>query len=456
VQITDVPWEKVLDVICRTYGYAYEREGNIIRVTTREKQGQENLVTEVFTLNYAKAQDVVTAVQEMKSERGKIKFDDRSNVIIVTDIPTNIYTISKVISRLDTITPQVTIEAKIIELNNEDAQDIGVKWGLEASVNGAVRPTTFPWEHNETGKKGAAYLPRGRPAAEFPAGTGAAFPLAEAASFSYGLIDASKLSMMLQAVETTGKTKILSNPRITTLDNQPARIHVGTEWPIADYAYNEQTDRFVISGWEYKKYGVLLEVTPTINKDGYVTLKVKPEVSDKVQEIDFQGALVPVLSTQTAEATVMIKDGQTLVIGGLLKDKKVTTKTKVPFLGDIPLLGLLFTHKSEEMQKNDLLIFITPRIVTAEPVKKQVSVVDAEAGKDVAIDKFATSPEIEALINAQKTEKATPAAAPAVKDTGAKAATAPASSTATAPAGAPPAPTKTEPTPDKKSPAVRK
>ena len=152
----------------------------------------------------------------------------------------------------------------------------------------------------------------------------------------------------------------------------------------------------------------------------------------------------------------MIKDGQTLVIGGLLKDKKVTTKTKVPFLGDIPLLGLLFTHKSEEMQKNDLLIFITPRIVTAEPVKKQVSVADAEAGKDVAIDKFATSPEIEALINAQKTEKATPAAAPAVKDTGAKAAPAPASSTATAPTGEQPAPTKTEPKPDKKSPAVRK
>ena len=114
VQITDVPWEKVLDVICRTYGYAYERETNIIRVTTLEKQGLENLVTEVFGLNYANAKDVSEDIAEMKSERGKIRYNERANLIIVTDIPTNIYKVGKIIKRLDSMTPRVCIEVKII------------------------------------------------------------------------------------------------------------------------------------------------------------------------------------------------------------------------------------------------------------------------------------------------------------------------------------------------------
>ncbi|MBU1925188.1 MAG: type II and III secretion system protein, partial [Candidatus Omnitrophica bacterium] len=178
-------------------------------------------------------------------------------------------------------------------------------------------------------------------------------------------------------IQTRSKTQILSNPRITTMDNQPAKIHVGTDWPIASYTYNEETDRFVITGWEYKSYGILMEVTPTINNNGYVTLKIHPEISDKKEEIDFQGASVPVLTTQTAEATVMIKDGETLAIGGLIKHKKVTTKTKIPFLGDIPILGLLFTHKSEEIAKTDLLIFITPHIIGGESLVKRQKLTNA-------------------------------------------------------------------------------
>ncbi len=364
VQITDVPWEKVLDVICRTYGYAYEREGNIIRVTTLDKQGQENLVTEVFNLNYAKAADVTASLAEMRSERGKIKFDARSNVVIVTDIPTNIYRISKVIERLDSMTPQVTIEAKIIETAIGNSDDLGIKWNASYSASMSKRPTTFPWPANNTGSTYANWLPNGDETASFPTIAAPAFPLATSSDFSFGILDGSAFSVLLEAIQTRGKTTILSNPRITTLDNEAAEIHIGTDWPIANYTYNEETDRFVITGWEYKSYGVLLKVTPTINQNGYVTLKLHPEISDKQDEIDFQGASVPVLSTQSADATVMIKDGQTLVIGGLIKDKKVTTRTKVPLLGDIPVLGLLFTHKSEEVVKNDLMIFITPHIIS--------------------------------------------------------------------------------------------
>ncbi len=368
VQIADVPWEKVLDVICRIYGYAYEREANIIRVTTLGKQGEETLVTEVFPLNYAKAADVTAALAEMRSERGKLKFDARSNVVIVTDIPTNIYKIAKVIERLDSITPQVTIEAKIIETNLSNSEDIGLKWNASFTANLSKRPMTFPWPANNTGDKYSNFLPKGDTAEDFPTITQPAFPLTVADNFSFGILDGSAFSLLLEAIQSKGKTRILSNPRITTLDNEPAEIHVGTDWPIANYSYNEESDRFVITGWEYKSYGILLKVTPTINQNGYVTLKLHPEISDKQEEIDFQGARVPVLSTQSTDCKVMIKDGQTLVIGGLIKDKTVTTKTKVPFLGDIPLLGLLFTHKSEDVIRNDLLIFITPHIVSESKI----------------------------------------------------------------------------------------
>ncbi len=380
VQISDVPWEKVLDVISRTYGFAYEREGNIIRVTTQEKQGMEELSTEVFTLNYAKAEQVTASITEMKSERGKVRFDPRANMVIVTDVPTNIYRMQKIIERLDAITPQVTIEARIIETSLSNGEDLGIKWNTSAYASGSSRPTTFPWGTDKGyGDTGSKFLPLGDATDSFHSIINPAFPLATTADFTFGVLDASSFSVLLEAIVTKTDTNILSNPRITTMDNQPAKIHVGTDWPIAQYSYNEETDRFVITGWEYKSYGVLLEVTPTINKDGYVTLKLHPEISDKQEEIDFQGARVPVLSTQTADATVMIKDGHTLVIGGLLKDKKVITRSKVPILGSIPLLGLLFTHKSETIEKKDLMIFITPHIVDNAAEQKLVKrVLDVE------------------------------------------------------------------------------
>jgi len=385
VQITDVPWEKVLDVICRTYGYAYEREGNIIRVITMDKQSQENLVTEVFALNFATAKEVAESVGEMKSDRGRIKYDARANLVIVTDIPTSIYRIGKVIERLDFMTPQVTIEAKIIETTLSDGEDLGIKWNVQASASMSKRPTTYPWPSTDVGTRYKNRLPTGDTAEDFPSTTIPTFPFAVKDDFSFGILDASTFNVLLQAIETRAKTKILSNPRITTMDNTAAKIHVGTDWPIASYTYNEQTDRFVITGWEYKSYGILLEVTPTINKNGYVTLKIHPEISDKQEEIDFQGASVPVLTTQTTEATVMVKDGETLAVGGLLKTKKVMTKTKVPFLGDIPIIGFLFSHKSETTNKTDLLIFITPHIIGSDTVIKRSTIAkSSELEKAVA------------------------------------------------------------------------
>lgn len=403
IRLVDVPWEKALDVILRTYGYAYEKEGNIIRVTTVENLAKEELATEVFSLNYAKAEEVSTSIEEMLTERGKVKFDERTNLVIITDIPTNIYKIGQVIKNLDSQTPQVEIEAKIVETTLGKDERLGINWQTQISASGAKRPTTVPFRR---------WGPRGRqyPVPEYTASinetTGlteiesdfafkgdlvynpgdpfnfSAFPMSPGdlgteAYFNFGTLDFTGLQATMEFLFSRSDTEVLSNPSVTTLSNQEAKITVGTKWPVAQYAYSEETNAWHISGWEYIEYGILLNVTPVINKDEYITLKVKPEVSDAEGTINFGGAEVPIIATKEAEASVMIRDGETLVIGGLIKDRIVNTRRKIPILGDIPILSLLFSKNEKEIEKRELLIFITPRIVR-EPSNKNKTLVQSQ------------------------------------------------------------------------------
>src|SRR3989338_685236 len=151
IRLSDVPWEKALDVILRTYGYTYEREGNIIRVTTSANLENEELITEVFSLNYASAKNVPEAIKEMLSSRGKVKFDERANLVIVTDIATNIYKIKQVVEKLDKRTQQVSIEAKIIETTLDKDDNLGINWTNKVTATMAARPITFPFNRKSDG-----------------------------------------------------------------------------------------------------------------------------------------------------------------------------------------------------------------------------------------------------------------------------------------------------------------
>ncbi|MCK5492180.1 MAG: type II and III secretion system protein, partial [Candidatus Omnitrophica bacterium] len=157
--------------------------------------------------------------------------------------------------------------------------------------------------------------------------------------------------------------------KITVLDNETATIKVKTEDPVPNYTYNKDTGSWEISGFEKYEYGVSLEVTPQINQEGYITLDVKPEVNEKLSDKTFTSGsgletTVPVLTTQKTQTKVMIKDGETLIIAGLIRDKTTDVVKKVPLLGDIPYLGYFFKHKSTTKVKKNLLVFITPTIVT--------------------------------------------------------------------------------------------
>lgn len=393
IRLSDVPWEKALNVILRTYGFAYEKEGNIIRVTTTESLRQEELTTEVYTLNFADSEEVTGSISEMLTDRGKIKFDKRTNVLVVTDIPTNLYKISQVVSKLDMRTPQVLIEAKIVETALDDSERLGIDWGTKISAIGAKKPVTFPFTRMVSDSPERAverFFPVGsstRPCAgsqfagttesEFPSVVHStmgltevlsAFPYAEATDFTFGSLDFSQFKAVLEFLESRSDTDILSNPRITTLNNKEASILVGKKMLFPSFSFNEETGDFVISGFEDEKdLGVALVVTPHINTEGDIVVKLLPAIKDFVgiQTLDAsKGIVAPIFTTREASAEVMIRDGETIMLGGLITKNVQDKKTRVPILGYIPLIGdYLFTMKTKEVERTELIIFITVHLV---------------------------------------------------------------------------------------------
>ena len=375
VDLSNVDWLTSLEAVLKTYDFGYEWVGkNIILVDTldnlaeKRKKAQdakvaEPLDTRVITLSFAKVDDVKDSVQKLLTQRGRYTFDKRTNTLVITDTQSNLAVLEQALRALDQITPQVLIEAKVVETDLDVANKLGIKWNIGTDAegaaatlaSGAARPHLWPFTQHTDDK----YMKDDN------------WPGADTDLFNYGTIDASSFSVALQILFEDTDTQILSMPKLTTVDNNTATIDVVTQDPIPNYSYNAETGSWEIAGYDWVQYGVSLEVTPQINQEGFVTLTVKPNISEKVRDKTFTSAsnseaVLPVLSTQTTFTKVMIKDTETLVIGGLVRDKTTDTINKIPILGDIPLLGYLFKHKAKTVEKKNLLIFITPTIVTPE------------------------------------------------------------------------------------------
>jgi type IV pilus assembly protein PilQ len=360
IQLTDVPWQEALDVILQTYGYGYEQRGKILMVTTIEDlkkrredamilADQQPLETQIFPLNFATAGEVVSSLEAMISDRGSVQIDERTNTVIVTDTGDKLKGIKTVVERLDETTPQVLIEAKIVETTFSDTDNLGIDWVTQVSLNGASRPTTFPFASNTSNK----YLSN-------------SFPAAESADFSFGTLSFSQVQAVFEALKTRSDTNILSSPRIVTLDNQPAQITVGSQYPVPTYTYNEDQAALQVSGWEYMDIGIIFDTTPHVNNAGFVTLEIEPKITSILDFVTVENTSLPRLSNESATTTVLVKDGETLVIAGLVKDQVTETRKRVPFLGDIPVLGYVFQKKANTTTKTDLMIFMTPHIITPD------------------------------------------------------------------------------------------
>jgi len=376
IRLVDVPWEKALDVVLKTYGYAYDRDGNIVRVTTIENLKKGELSTEVYTLNYSQAQEVQKSLKDMLSDRGRIRSDVRSNTVIVTDMPTILQGVQEVVKRLDRVTPQVLIQAKIIELTLGDADKLGIKWNPQVTASGAARPTTFPFDAT-TGRSNFAssVYPSGSTVTQDASGgvvatntlfpnTPNAFPLAQTTDFKFGTLDFSQFQAVLQLIETRQDSKVLSEPHIVTLNNNQAKILVGDVISIPLFERNATTGKMEITGYTNKDVGIRLEVTPTVNDQDEIVVNVHPEITTLLGYDDITADIkAPHFTTREAVTEIRVKTGQTIAIGGLIKEDKTTTKTKVPFLSDLPLIDKLFKHNDTAVNKTDLLFFMTVDVV---------------------------------------------------------------------------------------------
>ncbi len=367
VKFSNISVTEAIDAIVTASGYAYTKKGSVIKVTTIGEIEREAPFTRVFVLNNAIAEDMKVSLEKVLTAVGSIEVDKRSNALIVTDVSNIIETVAKLIGELDKETPQVLIEAKIVETSVDDETQLGIKWTMQATASGASRPVTFPFSNDQGGKLYAKGNPGATTTAgladdsDFPGSSG--FPYAGADDFTFGTLNFSQFQAVFQAIQQDVDSKILSHPRIVTLNNEEASILVGTKVPIPVYNFNEETGTYEISGYEEENIGISLKVTPHVSPNNRIRLTLHPVVSD------FAGTYVgpnderPYVDTREATTQVQLADGETVVIGGLIKQREVDTISKVPFLGDIPLLGLIFRHKHKELQTTDLLIFVTASIV---------------------------------------------------------------------------------------------
>lgn len=302
------------------------------------------LQTRIFSLNYAPVDKLNTKLQEAITKGvGSIKIDERTNKIAVTDYPAKLEEIAKIIAAFDEKTPQVLIDAQVIEVTPSDQFQMGVDWNYWIQKYFDIK---FGVPINSTK---ALIL-----------GTATTTPTGKG---DYkGIVD---------LLRTIGDTKILSSPRVMAINNQEAKILVGTK-----EAYVTQTTSQGGSGTEvtadqvnFVDVGIKLYVTPTINRDNFVTMKIRPEISSSDYK-DFGTTstpkLIPIVTTSESETTVVVKDGITIIIAGLRKDKRTKTVKKIPLFGDIPGIGFLFRSTDDKIEKSDLVILLTPHIMSGE------------------------------------------------------------------------------------------
>jgi type IV pilus assembly protein PilQ len=384
IRMRNVPWDQVLDVVLQAKGLGMVRQGNLVRVALLDKLQKERelklaaqkqeyeltpLETRLIPISYAHADDLQGRAKELLSPRGSLAVDDRTNVLIARDIAANLNYIEELVRSLDTQTAQVLIEARIVEATSSYNRDIGIQWGGDVTFGPATANPTgvaFPSSINAAGGNydnntpTAGISPFTRTVAtpnfavNLPAavGTGAG----GAIGMSFGSIDnILNLSVRLSAAESAGLVRIVSSPRVMVLDNKEARINQGTLIP-----YSQVSALGVQTTFQEAKLQLL--VKPHVTADGSVSMHVKLNRDEpNFNQTAANGA--PTILKREAETELLVMDGHTADIGGIYTRNTGRNLAQVPFFGDIPILGVLFQHRTASDARNELIIFLTPRIV---------------------------------------------------------------------------------------------
>lgn len=381
LKLRNVPADEALDTMLRTKGFDRVRHNNILRVASAEsiqKEREQDLarrkalaeVEDTFikmvTINYATATEVVDQLKPLLSPRGSVQVDNRTNTLIMQDVASNIDRLVELARRLDKQTPLVNIQARIVEAQSSYLRDLGVQWGgatQNTARTGNPTGVYFPGDVMVSGAADAGTTNQANgvttpsryavnlPAALAGQGGGLGFILGSAGG-------SHMLDLRLTAMETNGTGKVISSPEVSTLDNKTARVSQGVEIPVSVVSAAGTNVRFVPAVLE-------LEVTPHVTNDGTVLLRIKVQKS----QLDYtqkSAAGDPSIQKKQAETEVLVRDGDTSVIGGIYTRTTSDTYSEVPFLARIPLFGRLFREHRGEDNRSELLVFITPRIINRD------------------------------------------------------------------------------------------
>ena len=356
--LTNVPLEEALSNILATHGFGYVADKNMLRILPVEELAEpvEKLVSRIYRITYADVAEVEEALNKFISERGSLSSNRGTSNIIVTDTERKINAIDKFIEEVDRITPQILVEARIYDITSQDKLDLGIEWqaGRDTTYTGGVTGVgTNPTKDRDPFMTGA-----------FSGATSETSGTTGALRFGW-LNTGIDIDVLLKAQQNKIDAKLLANPRILVLDNETAQIKIITEKPYIELT--ETSGGGSMGTTAFKEIGVELEVTPHFTRDEMVRLQLKPSFSVETGTVNVGTASEqypqPVIDTREAETTLLVKNGRTVVLGGLRKKEVSKRVNKIPMLGDLPVVGLLFRFEGEDTVTSEIVVFVTPRIV---------------------------------------------------------------------------------------------
>ncbi len=388
ISLNKVPFDEAFRTLLNMKGLAAQQAGdNILRIGSPSgfiaEQKKALPQTRVFFLGYARAADVKVQVDSVAAAEGRkatCTADEGNNALVVTDSPMGLDVTARLIYSLDRIPKQVLIEAKLVEVSLDDSFDYGVQWsgyGMDKSgayfgagdASSPIGPTAALGTPSSilTNYKNviAGTAQPAGPTANSQSGTGVNLP----ANVVYGAFRLGKVASnymfdtIITAAAKKGKAKVLSDPKVATLNNKEASINITTQIPYTTSDTTVAVPPVTTTRVVYLTTGIVLKVTPTINPDGRISMKINPSISQVSLTVAAVTGGAPGIDTRSADTSVIVRNGETIVIGGLISDTQSEAVYKVPLLGDIPLLGWLFKKKSMSRNRMELLIFVTPRIL---------------------------------------------------------------------------------------------
>ena len=451
VKLRNITWRQVFEVALEPLGFTYVEDRNIIRIKSIEELTTEPVDTRVFVLNYASAAELQNSIAPLidTAAGGRVQVDARSNALVITERPSRMNKVQEIIERLDKATAQVMIESKFIEVTNTDTKNVGIDWASLSGYGVSAGPFERQWSRNRSSDDNSArdYTSNNSSNSNSSSGSnsssrngfssedGLSFvsengvfsnsgngvlsgngtdltrtmtSLAGTSRLDTAVFSAGQFEVVLSALNQKDDIKLVSNPTVVTLDNTAAKIVIGEQYPLAQYTYSQEGGESVrqLDGYEFLDIGIKLDVTPHVNSAGFINLDIVPEVSSIIGFVDLEGTDAPRIASRRTETSIMVKDGFTLAIGGLVENIVTNSGSKVPILGDLPGIGRLFSSDSDKIEQRNLIIFITAKTLNPDGstyrdiidprVLNQMGVVPADVpGYELAPEDLKTLQDIE-------------------------------------------------------------